>query len=754
MSYGQDDGSDCSIFAFDIPNDRSRLPLARNAVRKMRTLRHPGVIKVHDTVETDSYIYIATERVIPLAWPVCRKSLSEETSKWGLYTIANTLAFINDEASSVHGNVRLSSVYTGQSGEWRLGGFDVLSSLKEDDAIIYRHGTSTPNSSTYTPPEVVKSGWETIKHNPIHATDAYGFGILAFEVFNGCFISSDQIGLTKKLPPSMHQSYKRLLNANAKVRLSVPHFRDQGRRSGGFFETPLIKLSEGIENLGLKSDGEREEFLGELDDVAHDFPEEFFSVKVLPELLKSVEFGGGGPKVFASVMKIGKKLSDEEWDAKLTPVIVRLFSNPDRAIRVCLLENLHNMIEHLSQKVVNDKIFPQMVTGFTDIAPLVREQTVKAVLTIITKLADRTINGELLKHLARTSNDEQPGIRTNTTICMGKIARSLGANTRQKVLVAAFSRSLRDPFVHARSAALLALSATADLFGEEDCATKVLPAVCPSLVDKEKLVRDQANKAFDIYTQRIKKYAIALPDTILPPPATTIANGVAPRMGTSQNDSAGWTGWAISSFTNKLGTASGAMQTNPPTSLQPPTPMDRSSSVPLASSTARTLPTSASASSLHRQALARNSTPAPSHISPEKLFQDEDADDEEIDEAWGEFAEDSFFDAPSEAATKSKAAPSKPIAYDDGGEPDFEGWLQAQAHAKSEAKGPLPKGLTKSSTQPSGRAAVTRTTTTGSVGTGAGAKKLAGTTTKPKARSKIIDTKPVEGDDDWGDAWD
>lgn len=60
-------------------------------------------------------------------------------------------------------------------------------------------------------------------------------------------------------------------------------------------------------------------------------------------------------------MKIGKKLSDEEWESRITPVIVRLFSNPDRAIRVCLLDNLPNMIDHLSQKIVNDKIFPQLV---------------------------------------------------------------------------------------------------------------------------------------------------------------------------------------------------------------------------------------------------------------------------------------------------------------------------------------------------------------------------------------------------------
>lgn len=84
-------------------------------------------------------------------------------------------------------------------------------------------------------------------------------------------------------------------------------------------------------------------------------------MKVLPELLKSVEFGGGGPKVFTSVMKIGAKVSDEEFSSRITPVIIRLFSNPDRGIRVCLLENLPNMIDRLSQKVVNDKIFPQMV---------------------------------------------------------------------------------------------------------------------------------------------------------------------------------------------------------------------------------------------------------------------------------------------------------------------------------------------------------------------------------------------------------
>jgi SCY1-like protein 1 len=100
-----------------------------------------------------------------------------------------------------------------------------------------------------------------------------------------------------------------------------------------------------------------------LDEVADDFPAEFFKMKVLPELLKSVEFGGGGAKVFSTVMQIGQKLSDEEYETQVTPVVVRLFANPDRGIRVCLLDNLPLMIEHLPQKIVNDKIFPQMVSA-------------------------------------------------------------------------------------------------------------------------------------------------------------------------------------------------------------------------------------------------------------------------------------------------------------------------------------------------------------------------------------------------------
>ena len=51
--------------------------------------------------------------------------------------IQKTIKFINDEAASIHGSLKAGTIYTSESGEWKLGGLEVLSSVKDDEAIIY-----------------------------------------------------------------------------------------------------------------------------------------------------------------------------------------------------------------------------------------------------------------------------------------------------------------------------------------------------------------------------------------------------------------------------------------------------------------------------------------------------------------------------------------------------------------------------------------------------------------------------------------
>ena len=88
--------------------------------------------------------------------------------------------------------------------------------------------------------------------------------------------------------------------------------------------------------------------------------------------------------------------------------------------------------------------------------------------------------------------------------------------------------------------------------------------------------------------------------------------------------------------------------------------------------------------------------------------------------------------------------------FDDQGEPDFAGWLNAQAQSKNKIKGQLPKGLAKTKGN--------STTTTARPGAGSLAAKV------PQSRSvsasKVItQSKPTpvekkeDDDDDWGEAW-
>jgi SCY1-like protein 1 len=78
-------------------------------------------------------------------------------------------------------------------------------------------------------------------------------------------------------------------------------------------------------------------------------------------MLKAFEFGGGANKVFVIILSIAEKLSDEDFEKEIQPVIVRMFGSQERGVRMSLLENLTKIVERLNPKVVNDKVFPNLV---------------------------------------------------------------------------------------------------------------------------------------------------------------------------------------------------------------------------------------------------------------------------------------------------------------------------------------------------------------------------------------------------------
>lgn len=297
----------------------------------------------------------------------------------------------------------------------------------------------------------------------------------------------------------------------------------------------------------------------------------------------------------------------------------------------------------------------------------------------------------------------------------------------------------------------MALAATADLFSEDDCASKLLPVMCPSLVDKEKMIRDQAQKTVDIYITRIKKYTATMPDTVLPSPSMAASGGnAAPRMGTPANDST-WTGWAISSFTNKLTAASGQMQAGAAANGSSD---QRSQSVPPPAVPTASKPTLAPSSRPGMQ-LTMSAMEVPTISSPDPVDAFQDAE-EDFDGDWGGFGDDDAFgigngtskkqeeDDDPWGATNVATTPAAPN-FDDKGEPDFAGWLAAQNQAKKPATKALPKGLGGKVGTATKKPVVARTPGAPNV------KKVV--VAKPKEVKKVEPVKNEEEEDGWGDAW-
>ncbi|KAG1047677.1 hypothetical protein G6F43_009887 [Rhizopus delemar] len=543
-------------------------------------MRHPDILRYLDGIETEQSIMFVTDPIEPLS-----NQLNQDPDKnliiWGLYKVANAIKFLTS-CDMVHGNVRISSIFTNKAGEWKLGGFELLCSMKEESPIILTFGGLVPDAQRYATPEVKKSGWTVIKELPEGVIDSYHLGCLIYEAYNHRFETTDSL-LSQKgsIPQSMLRIYSHLLNPNVKMRASADMFLDEGLGPKGFFSNDFVKVNLFLENISIKEQDEKDVFFKKLDSYIESFPGQFCKYKILPELMKAFEYGSGGAKVLSAIIKVGDHLSDEEYESIVIEPVIRMFASPDRAIRVSLLENMPKFIGHMTNKMVTDQVFPNVATGFTDIVPLIREQTIKSVLLLVPKLNERIINYDLLKYLAKLQMDPEPGIRTNTTICLGKIAKHLSENTRKKVLISAFTRSLRDTFHHARVAALMALNATAEFYDAQECTAKIIPAISVVLIDKEKPVRDQAFKALNTFIRKAQDFAESMPETSIKADTSSPTSEEAVAQATSMANvlggaTKGLAGWAVSSIQSRFSTPNGeignpmqtASGTNTPTTNQ------------------------------------------------------------------------------------------------------------------------------------------------------------------------------------------
>lgn len=83
--------------------------------------------------------------------------------------------------------------------------------------------------------------------------------------------------------------------------------------------------------------------------------------------------------------------------------------------------------------------------------------------------------------------------------------KTLDFKVRQRVLVSAFMRAIKDTFPPARGAGVLALATTQQYFLLSEVANRILPALCTLTVDPDKTVRDHTFKTLRGFLGKLER---------------------------------------------------------------------------------------------------------------------------------------------------------------------------------------------------------------------------------------------------------
>ncbi|KAL2923106.1 N-terminal kinase-like protein [Bienertia sinuspersici] len=329
-------------------------------------------------------------------------------------------------------------------------------------------------------------------------------GCLIYEIFSGTRLSkTEELRNISAIPKPLLPDYQRLLSSMPSKRLNTSKLIDNSE----YFQNKLVDTIHFMEVLSLKDSMEKDTFFRKLPTLSDQLPRPIVLKKILPLLASALEFGSAGAPALTALMKMSSWLPPEEFNIKVLPAIVKLFSTNDRAIRVALLQHIDQYGESLSAQIVDEQVYPQVVTGFNDTSAFLRELTLKSILVLAPKLSQRTMSGSLLKYLSKLQVDEEPAIRTNTTILLGNIANYLNDGTRKRVLINAFTaRALRDTFPPARGAGIMALCATSSYYDITEIATRILPNVVVLTIDPDSDVRSKSFQAVDQFLNIVKQY--------------------------------------------------------------------------------------------------------------------------------------------------------------------------------------------------------------------------------------------------------
>ncbi|KPI89033.1 hypothetical protein ABL78_1846 [Leptomonas seymouri] len=538
----------CSFSSSSVVHSELVKQLARNTLRRAKSLMIPGFLKCLGATEYRDTIYIATEACLPLKEVLENKELRTKlygtspseyyaSIAYGVSTVGEALCSLHQN-KLVHGNVNCQSIFVSpSSGVWRLFGLELVSSPDDRGTngsnCVFDSARRAGMLEGYRcPPELAAghdgsgmvasssndSNYEAGVNPEAFGIDAWclagllyeTIGVTAEEAADGKLnsvahtLSSAELrnACRQRLPTSLHSGCSGITAANPRMRKSVRAFLGHCEFvKNSVFVQYMKSLSEAL----LLDTAQQVRLVESLADVVDGFPLQSCLCCVLPRLgeligaaAKSGSSNGAtgvsmGP-VVAPVLRIAARTSaGEDFDRYVTPVLVQMYQSADVLMRYKLLVDAEIYTRKLSSATLSNKIWPLYARGFQYSTPSVREYSARALVHLAPHLSESVLGDQVPKALGVLQRDPDGTLRTNATIALHLISRHITPPSQRASVVLNFCRPmLRDAFEPSRVAALRSLHGTVDCLTAKQLGEGVLPAVAPLTVD---LTSDESRSA-------------------------------------------------------------------------------------------------------------------------------------------------------------------------------------------------------------------------------------------------------------------
>ncbi|KAF9135093.1 Protein-associating with the carboxyl-terminal domain of ezrin [Mortierella sp. 14UC] len=364
-----------SVFTYDpsqleLDNKQEFLP---KAIKKLKTIRHPSVLRFIDCKATSAGFHLITERVVPLTAEYLEE-ITEDEILVGLYDIMVALHFLHSQCHISHNNVQLSSIFV-SNGRWVLGGMEFTGTVAESKET----GLTSLLSQELVPPEHQGKPANTAAQDMElpYAVDVWQYGRLVEKLV--------QDGLLHFKPAAF--PLERMLQDDPKRRPTG----DAILESDLFLRNNAVSVVRYCRLKGLDKLQNAEwsqSIMPRLQMLSPSIMEKF----VLPQLLTQEFFAAEGfDKVYRTLFTPQSPqplISEEIYRAQVMPFMIKLWTYRQADIRMTVFRLFEVYLKAVvlgegGSEVLGQIILPEILAGLQDADPKVYLASLSGLATAI-----------------------------------------------------------------------------------------------------------------------------------------------------------------------------------------------------------------------------------------------------------------------------------------------------------------------------------------------------------------------------------